>query len=640
MTAEQKIQAVQGELIDVPLNKLKASPRNARRTPHAHADIETLAASIAAKGVIQPPVVEPELDAEGRATGFYLVTVGEGRRQALLLRAKRQQIGKAHPIRCLVDVINDAHEISLDENVTRFAMHPADQFDAFRRLAEDRGYGPEEIAARFGVTPLIVRQRMKLAAVSPQLMAAYRDGAMTLEQLMAFTLTSDHPRQLAVWESLSWNKEPSLIRRLINEGRVSGRDRRAIFVGPEAYEEGGGVLERDLFSEDHGGYYTNPTLLDRLATAKLTAVAEEALAAGWKWAVASLDHPSAQGLRRAYPRTLDLPPEDEARLADLALEYDALVAGLEDEEDPGVIEKLDALDAEITALGERRIAYDPEDVARAGVFVVLGQDGVPRIEAGFIRPEDEAPAPADDPDPASEEPFEDTGPDDEPAAPSALADRLVADLTAHRTAALRYALGEDPDIALAAVVHALALQCFDFDYGFGSCLDLRLESALLGAHGAGVAESPAGRKLEARHATWAAELPRSAAALWVHVLAMPQKQRLRLLAHCAGLSINAVQTQGRRGRALDQADRLATGLALDMADYWTPTVESYLGRVTKANILEAVAEGVSPEAVRQIEGLKKGPMAARAESLLCDRRWLPRLLRMPGQEDSAGSSDT
>jgi ParB family chromosome partitioning protein len=376
--------------------------------------------------------------------------------------------------------------------------------------------------------------------------------------------------------------------------------------------------------------------LDRLATAKLAAVADEAIAAGWKWAVPSLDHPPAQGLRRVYPRTRELPPEDEARLADLASEYDGLVEGLEDEEDPGVVQKLEALDAELAALSEPRSAYDPEDIARAGVFVVLGPDGVPRIEAGFIRPEDEAPAPADKPDPSPAELPEQADEDDEPTGPAILPDRLVADLTAHRTAALRHALGEDPDIALAAVVHVLALQCFDFDYGFGSCLGLRLESVHLGAHGAGVAQSPAGRKLEARHVAWAAELPRTAPELWVHVMAMPQKQRLRLLAHCAAMSVNAVQTQGRRGRALDNADALATGVALDMADYWTPTVETYLGRVTKANILEAVAEGVSTEAVRQIEGLKKEPMAARAESLLNGRRWLPRLLRPP----EAGHSES
>jgi len=103
-----------GDVIDVPLNKLKASPRNARRTPHAQADIEALAASIAAKGVLQAPVVEPETDAEGAPSGFYLVTIGEGRRLALSVLAKRKTIKKSAPVRCVVDLNNDAHEISLE----------------------------------------------------------------------------------------------------------------------------------------------------------------------------------------------------------------------------------------------------------------------------------------------------------------------------------------------------------------------------------------------------------------------------------------------------------------------------------------------------------------------------------------------
>ena len=70
------------------------------------------------------------------------------------LLAKRKQIKRTHPVKVIVDTDNDAHEISLDENITREAMHPADQFEAFKRLAEEKGYGPEEIGARFTVNGL------------------------------------------------------------------------------------------------------------------------------------------------------------------------------------------------------------------------------------------------------------------------------------------------------------------------------------------------------------------------------------------------------------------------------------------------------------------------------------------------------
>jgi len=94
---------------------------------------------------------------------------------------------------CVIDTANDPHEISLDENVTREAMHPADQFEAFRQLAEERGFGAEEIAARFGVTASVVRQRMRLGAVSPRLMQVYRDDGLSLDQLMAFAMVDDFP---------------------------------------------------------------------------------------------------------------------------------------------------------------------------------------------------------------------------------------------------------------------------------------------------------------------------------------------------------------------------------------------------------------------------------------------------------------
>src|SRR5450755_2606492 len=188
------------------------------------------------------------------------VTIGEGRRLAQLFRVKRKEIKKTEPIRCIVDTANDPHEISLDENVTRENMHPADQFEAFKKLADERGFGAEDIAARFGVTPHVVRQRLRLGSVSPKLMQVYRDGGLTLEQLMAFAITGDHARQEAVYERLSHNRDASSIRRLLTETHVAATDRRAVFVGAEAYTEAGGTILRDLFTEDRGGYFEDVAL--------------------------------------------------------------------------------------------------------------------------------------------------------------------------------------------------------------------------------------------------------------------------------------------------------------------------------------------------------------------------------------------
>ena len=137
---------------DIPLNKLKPSPANVRKTG-ADVGLEEFAASIAAHGLLQPLVVEPERNGEGEETGWYLVTAGERRRKALRILAKQKRIKRNEPIPCLIKADGIASEISLAENVIRTSMHPADQFEAFQKLIDEGGLGIEEIAARFSVTP-------------------------------------------------------------------------------------------------------------------------------------------------------------------------------------------------------------------------------------------------------------------------------------------------------------------------------------------------------------------------------------------------------------------------------------------------------------------------------------------------------
>ena len=291
---------VSGVEIFVPLAKLKKSPRNARKVPHGEAAIEALAASIQHKGLIQNLVVEPETKEDGTPTGYYLVTAGEGRRLAMLLRAKRKQIKKSEVVRCWLDTANDPSEISLDENVTRTPMHPADQFERFRELSESKGYGVEEIGARFGVSAGVVKQRLRLGAVSPKLLQVYREDGLTLDQLMAFAITEDHDRQEQVFANLHHNREPWIIRRDMTAANVPADDRRAVFVGADAYIEAGGAIIRDLFTEDRGGFFEDAGLLDMLTIEKLREIASEVQAEGWKWAEAHIDYPHAHGMRRFY----------------------------------------------------------------------------------------------------------------------------------------------------------------------------------------------------------------------------------------------------------------------------------------------------------------------------------------------------
>ncbi len=637
-----------GAVIEVPLTKLKASPSNARWTPHGEMVIAALAASIAVKGLLQAPVVEPEL-ADGEPTGFWFVTIGEGRRQALRLLAKRKTIRKDAPVRCVVELANDPHEISLDENVTRTDMHPADQFEAFKKLAEDRGLSAEEIAARFGVSAQVVRQRLRLGAVSPRLMAAYRACELTLEVLMAFAVSEDHDRQEQVFEQLTWNRSAHNVRRAMTEAKVPACDRRAVFVGVEAYVEAGGTILRDLFTEDGGGWLEDVGLLDRLASEKLAALAVEVRAAeGWKWAEAHLNYPYSHGLGRAYPGPVVRSPEDEAQIAALSEEYDTLVGQWDAVEDlpPEVDARFKEIDAALDAFGDGT-AYDPGDIARGGVFVILGANGQVRYERGLIRSEDVALAlEAEEDKPAAQDGA--TGGEaaggaaaeasEDEAAP--LSERMVLNLTAHRTAGLRDTLAQAPQLALTAVTHALALAAF-YPHERASCLEIKATSSWLEGHAPEIAESVAGKAIAERHAAWAARLPRAAADAWGFVAGLDSGDLMALLAHCASLSVNAVRNPlDRRPLALAHADTLARDAALDMSAYWSVTGRGYLAQVTKARIVEAIGEGASLEAAAKLADLKKPTMVEAAEQALVGTGWLPPLLRpAPVQEQGADADD-
>jgi ParB family chromosome partitioning protein len=211
----------------------------------------------------------------------------------------------------------------------------------------------------------------------------------------------------------------------------------------------------------------------------------------------------------------------------------------------------------------------------------------------------------------------------------ALPDRLVAQLTAQRTAALREAVAQRPDVAFIAVVHTLVASTFYFANRV-SCLDMTVRTVYLSGHAAGIDESPQGRACSDRQAELAKALPAEVQDLWDALLGFTQEQLMRLLAHCAALTVDAVVRPGASSSlTLKHAEALAQAVSLDMTAHWQPTAANYLGQVTKAVIVEAVREGVSQEAAGQLADMKKPAMAEAAERLLADKGWLPQVLRLP-----------
>ena len=534
--SNRKAQDASKDIVFVPLSRLKKSPKNVRKVPHTKADIKAFAASIAAVGMLQYPVVEPELGPRGKPTGNYLVNAGEGRRLAQLLRVKRKEIGPNEPIRCILDTEHSATEISLAENAIRSDMHPADQYEAFAKLHGEEGQSAEDIAARFGVTATVVRQRLKLGAVSPKLRALYRKGEMNLDQLSAFAITEDHERQERVWKELpTFNRSRESILRALSEGQVRSDDRRAVFVGAKAYEEAGGSIIRDLFDADGGGFFADADLLNRLACEKLQGLAEKVKAEGWRWVVAAteLDHEACAGMRRVYAKPVPLSANERKKLRKLEARYKALFDKYSDGDvPPDVGAKLERIETAVEALN--REEYKARDVALAGAFVTLAGDGSVRIERGFVRSEDEPESKAKPEDRKNVQAKDADG-----LAP--LSEKLVAELTAYRTSALRNELAQHPATALIALVHALALATF-FEGSEGSCLEIVPKSARLSGHAPGIDESVAEKQIAERHEAWAKRLPQKPEALWTFIHGLSDDERSGLLAHCVSLTVNAIRT--------------------------------------------------------------------------------------------------
>jgi ParB family transcriptional regulator, chromosome partitioning protein len=268
------------EIISIPLNKLVRSPRNVRKTGGER--FEDLTASILAHGLLHNLTVIEQLSQKGTSTGKYEVIAGARRFAALQHLAREKKLSKTFDVPCKVVEASVALEASLAENTIRVAMHPADQFVAFQSLAES-GLSVDEVAARFGVTPLFVRQRLKLANVAPRFIEAYRAGEILLEQLEALAITDDHEAQERVWESTKqeWERSAHNLRRLLTEKQVSASDERVQFVGIQAYVDAGGILQRDLFDDENEGYLNDPALLDRLVKERCEKLVEDLLAQGW-----------------------------------------------------------------------------------------------------------------------------------------------------------------------------------------------------------------------------------------------------------------------------------------------------------------------------------------------------------------------
>jgi ParB family transcriptional regulator, chromosome partitioning protein len=616
--------------VSLPLAALRPSPRNVRASPGE--GIDSLAQSIARVGLLQSLVVVPAGDGK-----HYEVAAGARRLAALEKLAATKQIRRTYAVPCLVVPEALATTASLLENVERQEMHPADQLEAFKRLADD-GRSLEDIAADFGVTPLVVKRRLKLAVLSPRLLQAYREGEASLEQLTVLALSDDHATQdTAFFEAAGWERDAqSLRRRVVGAGVHAGNDRLARFVGIEAYTAAGGLIRRDLFADETDpGYIEDVGLLEQLARDKMASAAQAAEAQGFAWVDVRprmLRHQIRHEYRsaRRVHREPDAKTQQrlqaiQARIAEISELFDrADDSGdeLSEARSRELAEESEQLGAEEGRIEEGLEEIHPDHQPFAGALILIDENGEVVVDAGWLRLDESAQWDRhDQADGGGHTPPKITMGESEGR--SSLSSSLTERLTTHQTMALQAELCQAPQIALAALVHKLALDVLAEDrYLRKSCLKIEARPVRPAPRLADeVAASTAGPVLEAARAQWHQTLPEDSA-LWFESLRQwSMDQLLALLAFLVAVTVDVVRLQDEA--AADQA--LLTACSVDLRKWWTPTASAFFDHVPKPQSL-AVAQALAPESVQRLSKLKKAALSAEVAVLAQSARWLPMVL--------------
>jgi ParB family chromosome partitioning protein len=645
------------ELLSVALSSLVPSPYNVRR--HTAGQIEELAALIDAQGLLHNLVVTEQVAGRGKASEErFAVAAGERRRRAMLLLQQRGRLPKTHEVLCELVPPERAREVSIAENSGREALHPADEFDAFKALIGE-GKGIEDVAARFGVSVLTVQRRLKLSALSPKLLSLYRQAGINLDQLMALALSDDHEAQERAWfEAQPWDREPSSIRRKLTTGEVeAATSALARFVGVEAYEAAGGVVRRDPFDDDQSRFLSDPALLDRLATEKLEAVAaaiREDAAESWKWVEArlTLDH---CGLRQFAPcehKQRRPNAEESASLAELA-ERDKELGAEEErlsDSDDVTVDDWERINLEQQDIEARRKGIEvglrvgtEADRRGAGVIVTINRTGELEILRGLMseairKAKAERSAPASGNEAARSEahvPAHPVGEGERSGTSNLLKGRhatmsksLSRRLAAHRSMALQATLLQRTPVALALLADVFVQRAFgESHYRSGSVAQItpQFAAGALKAAADDLESSAAWGVVEDAKQVWAERIAAAGSARLVWLIELPQTDLLELLALCTALTVNVLPGASS---AFD-TNVLASAVDLDMAAWWEPTPARYLNHVPKSQVIVILEEAGSGLTDGGVEAMKKEALVACASARLAGRRWLPLPLRKP-----------
>ncbi len=585
----------------IAVSRLEKSPLNARRTA-AKVGMVELKASLLAHGLMQNLVVTDTGD------GTYRVIAGGRRLEAIHSLQAEGKLPEDFAVPCQIVTVEHALEMSLAENTVRLAMHPADQFEAFAALIE-QGESASDVAQRFGVEESLVLKRMKLARIAPDLLQQYREDGLTLECLMAFTVTDDHKRQLKVFESLKdWQKDdPKAIRTALTEKMVDSTDKLARFVGLDAYQAAGGSTRADLFGDEV--YLEKPALLHKLAEEKLDSIRQQLEAEGWGWVEINpdRDYDAIHRCGRLSPRLVGVPAE----LVDLKSELDAQLSVIEqalaETESDDLLDQQDAVHERLEDVEKKLAGYvgfDDTQKTLAGCFVSIGQDGTVFHDKGLVKPENKK---------LLAKLLGTDGNDGQPATPKAkhaMSESLRRDLAAERLPVAQLELARHPAIAL----DLLTFKAASVLLGKRRIVDGPDVEFKLPKPGKPREASVADREFaalgEALPTGWF-RAP-TEAERFKAFRSLPEAGKLELLAYCVALTLQPKlgPVEGDEGTGYDIALALTKA---SVAGYRRPAKGNFLGRINREQLLAIGREVLGEPWAQSHVNDKKSPLVDQLE---------------------------
>ncbi|MES2326268.1 MAG: chromosome partitioning protein ParB, partial [Pseudomonadota bacterium] len=517
---------------------------------------------------------------------------------------------------------------------------------------------PEAIARRFGLTVRFVEGRLRLATLAPVVFDALGAGEISLDVAKAYAATPDPERQAYVFEQVSqsyMSSHPDSIRRMMTQATISASDRRARFVGEEAYVAAGGRIERDLFADADEARWLDVALLERLAVEKMEALAADAAAEhGLAFVRPTLDtyvgYPATEGLRRVPVETPPLTDEESARIEALESQIGEMIGTLEDEESDDAARadaeaKIAALDQEIDVITHKPPVIDPEIKATIGTFLLLDHDGREKLDSAFYA------------EIAADEGGEDSDPGEratahvQPAQPrqsaraAGLPRALVDELAIQRRDILGVHVAADPAFAFDLAIFLMVDRCENYSSEkCGSTLSApRPSDPVFGFKTPDArATLAAAQAAEALDRSWTEGSTR--AERFDAFRALPDAARSAWLGHAVARTLEAsVGTAGERACAFH--DHLGTLLGIEVPAWWRPTGANYFDRVPKAQALAALAEVGGPtlagpyakskkaELAQACERIFSGEFIAEVEVKQAALAWVPEAMRFAKPAD-------